>query len=169
MKPSSIILILLVAASIVGTIILAVNYIHIKGVVKPLNVSVSYIEVDLGELQPLQSFDTGVLWYNSSIVTNVPCNVTVYLDASTVSQEEIEALGDPWIEVYLRRHDDMHFCGSGGCNLSAWAPPTNFTRIFPVDRGVYDVGVQVYGRTGIPQNETVVDFKLVVVLRTYEG
>ena len=166
---SLIILILLTAAGIAGAIILASNYIHIRGVVKPLNVSVSYVEVNLGELMPLQSFDTGLVWYDEVITTNIPCNVTIYLDTSTLSEEEINALGDPWLVVRLRNHTTGNWSGGMGANLSSWAPPYNYTGVFPVSPGVYDVGVSLFGKTGMPENETIIDFRLVVELRSDES
>ena len=161
----SIILIVLVAASIVGTIVLASNYIHIKGVVKPLNVSVAYIEVDLGELMPLQDFSR-MEWHNRTITTNVPCNVTIRMDVDSLTQEEIDALGNPMLEVFLRNSTTGQICGELNANLTGWWKPYNYSGTYPLDRGVYDVGVKITGRTGMPENETPIDFRMIITLRT---
>jgi len=34
--------------------------------------------------------------------------------------------------------------------------------ICPLDRGVYDVSVSLSGKTGMPENETAIDFSMVI-------
>mgnify|MGYP000058807461 CR=1 FL=1 len=152
MRLSLIALVLLVVGCI-GTV-LASNNIQVK----------SNLELDLGELTPLQNFDTGVVWYNEVITTDVPCNVTVHLDTSTLSQEEIDALGNPWLNFWIRNHSTGAIYGGIGANLSIWAPPCNYTWLFTISPGVYDIGIYLFGKTGKPANKTIIDFKVVVEL-----
>ena len=158
-KRIGIALILLLGGTATFSAIQFLNYTSVYGVVKPLNTNVSYIELHLRGLQGEYEFSE---WYEDVIRTNVPCNLTVHLDVHSLSDAEIDTLGNPHLTVYMRKNNSVF--GALGGNLSSWYLPTNFTGSYPVDAGNYDIGIGLMGETRVPVSEEI-DFRMIVELR----
>ncbi len=152
-------LILLLGGTATFSAIPFLNYTSVYREVQPLNANVSYIELHLRGLQEEYEFSE---WYEDVIRTDVPCNLTVHLDVHSLSDAEIDALGNPHLTVYIRKNNSVF--GALGGNLSSWYIPTNFTGSYPVDAGYYDVGIGLIGKTGVPVSEEI-DFRMIVELR----
>lgn len=152
-------LILLLGGTATFPAIQFLNYTSVYGVVQPLNANVSYIELHLRGLQGEYEFSE---WYEEVIRTDVPCNLTVHLDVLSLSDAEIDALGNPHLTVYIRKNNTVF--GMLGGNLSSWYSPINFTGSYPVDAGNYDIGIGLIGKTGVPVSEEI-DFRMIVELK----
>jgi len=158
----------LVVAGIVGGVVLGgmeeekggEDDIHIVGVVKPPTVNITPVSVFVGELDPMQEYHIST-YERKVITTNCKCNVSIHLNTSSLSQDEIDALGDPLLTIFIFNASDARLIYEANANLSAWLF-YNFTMICPLNKGAYDVSVVLDGKTGVPENETTIDFGVVI-------
>ena len=132
----------------------------IVGVVKPPTVNITPVTVFVGELDPMQEYHIST-YERKVITTNYKCNISIHLNTATLSQDEIEVLGDPLLTIFIFNASDARLIYEANANLSAWHL-YNFTAICPLNKGAYDVSVVLDGKTGVPENETTIDFGVVI-------
>jgi len=132
----------------------------IVGVVKPPTVNITPVTVFVGELDPMQEYHIST-YERKVITTNYKCNISIHLNTSSLSQDEIEVLGDPLLTIFIFNASDARLIYEANANLSAWYL-YNFTEICPLNKGAYDVSVALDGKTAMPENETVIDFGVVI-------
>jgi len=135
--------------------------IRIVGVVKPPTVNITPVTVFVGELDPMQEYHIST-YERKVITTNCKCNISIHLNTSSLSQDEIDALGDPVLTIFIFNASDARLIYEANAKLSAWSSPYNFTMVCPLNKGAYDVSVALDGKTGVPENETVIDFGVVI-------
>jgi len=135
--------------------------IRIVGVVKPPTVNITSVTVFVGELDPMQEYHIST-YKRKVITTNYKCNISIHLNTATLSQDEIEVLGDPILTIFIFNASDARLIYEANARLSAWWRPYNFTMICPLNKGAYDVSVALDGKTAVPENETVIDFSVVI-------
>ena len=133
----------------------------IVGVVKPPTVNITPVTVFVGELDPMQEYHIST-YERKVITTNYKCNISIHLNAATLSQDEIDVLGDPLLTIFIFNASDARLIYEANAKLSAWWRPYNFTMICPLNKGAYDVSVALDGKTGVPENETTIDFGVVI-------
>jgi len=137
------------------------NSIRIVGVVKPPTVNITPVTVFVGELDPMQEYHI-TSYEREVITTNCKCNISIHLNTSSLSQEEIDVLGDPILTIFIFNASDARLIYEANAKLSAWWRPYNFTMVCPLNKGAYDVSVVLDGKTGVPENETTIDFGVVI-------
>ena len=135
--------------------------IRIVGVVKPPTVNITPVTISVGALDPMQEYHI-TNYERKVITTNCPLNVSIHLNTATLSEEEIAVLGDPLLTIFIFNASDARLIYEANANLSAWASPFNFTLICPLSKGTYDVSVALDGKTAVPENETEIDFSVVI-------
>ena len=134
--------------------------IRIVGVVKPPTVNITPVTVSVGELDPMQEYHIST-YKRKVITTNYKCNISIHLNTATLSQDEIDVLGDPMLTIFIFNASDARLIYEANANLSAWLF-YNFTEICPLEKGAYDVGVALDGKTAMPENETAIDFGVMI-------
>jgi len=134
--------------------------IRIVGVVKPPTVNITPVTISVGALDPMQEYHIST-YEREVITTNCKCNISIHLNTATLSQDEIDALGDPMLTIFIFNASDARLIYEANANLSAWYL-YNFTEICPLNKGAYDVSVALDGKTAMPENETVIDFGVVI-------
>ncbi|RLF92617.1 hypothetical protein DRN52_07705 [Thermococci archaeon] len=133
----------------------------IVGVVKPPTVNITPVTISVGALDPLQEYHI-TSYEREVITTNCKCNVSIHLNTATLSQDEIDVLGDPLLTIFIFNASDASLIYEANANLSTWASPFNYTMICPLEKGAYDVSVALDGKTAVPENETTIDFSVVI-------
>ena len=133
----------------------------IVGVVKPPTVNITPVTVSVGELDPMQEYHIST-YKRKVITTNCKCNISIHLNTATLSQDEIDVLGDPMLTIFIFNASDARLIYEANANLSAWWCPYNFTMICPLNKGAYDISVALDGKTAVPENETTIDFGVVI-------
>ena len=155
-----------VAGAIAGGLVMSVGKsgdddIRIVGVVKPPTVNITPVTVFVGELDPMQEYHIST-YKRKVITTNYKCNISIHLNTATLSQDEIEVLGDPLLTFFIFNASDARLIYEANAKLSAWWCPYNFTMICPLNKGAYDISVALDGKTAVPENETTIDFGVVI-------
>ena len=135
--------------------------IRIVGVVKPPMVNITPVTISVGTLDPMQEYHI-TSYKRKVITTNCPLNISIHLNTTTLSQKEIAVLGDPLLTILIFNASDARLIYEANANLSTWAPPFNFTLVCPLSKGAYDVSVALDGKTAVPENETEIDFSVVI-------
>jgi hypothetical protein len=151
-------ILLLVGAAGAGVVLYRGNLAHISITVKPPSVNFYTIGISIGELNSLQSFDSGLYSPTGKemVVSNITIPIaTVYV--TNLSTEEKSAFYE--LCVYIKIYNTTATLLEGAINGLD-------ETVLAVDNvsGAYDVAISVYGRTGIPPAVQQVDFDVIIDL-----
>lgn len=162
MRPKLIGLVLLLVIGIAAAYtIYQGSLVHVIFKVKPVNVTMTTVEVALPDLNPGQSFDSG--WHNVSdaIVTNVGGELYIWGEGLQEGTDEWNATKE--LRVYIVVFNESEkVIGVDFPKENLFNTRAIFSQHLPA--GSWNVGVKVYGQAGYPTNETEVDFKVVAKL-----
>ena len=156
------ILFLLISSVIAGVILFSGNLANITMKVKSPTTNIFTIDVGLGELNSLQEFDSGI--YNplgkEIAIQNINFDsIVVYTE--NLSNIEKSALYDCKVKVNIYN--------STMSIINDEIDALNETILCANDfTGNWDVAIQIYGKTGIPDVEQAIDFDVVIHLNPNE-
>ena len=156
------ILFLLISSVIAGVILFSGNLANVTMKVKSPTTNIFTIDVGLGELNSLQEFDSGI--YNplgkEITIQNINFDsIAVY--STNLSNIEKSALDECKAKIIIYNSTSSIIEDEIDILNETILCANNLT-------GDWDVSIQVYGKTGMPDVEQVIDFNIVIHLNPSE-